>query len=286
MSIGDSFQNASDRFIGFLPNLVGFLVLLIIGIIVAKLIQAAVRKGLEATGIDGHLERSSAHTYVARALPGVRVSRAVALVVFWFVLVFFAVAAITALQVASLTTFMNQVLAYLPNVIVAIAIFVLAAVLSSGAATGVARIMGDSPTGRIVATVLPAVIMVIALFMILEQLRIAPEIVRIAFAATMGAIALGLALAFGLGGRPVAQRMLEDAYARGREEAERTRAARAARHGSRAGTDTTAADPTATQRFDVARHTDTPPAASSPSTPPPTTPPPTTPPSSPYGSGG
>jgi len=50
------------------------------------------------------------------------------------------------------------------------------------------------------------------MFMILNQLKIAEEIVSIAFAATMGALALGLALAFGLGGRDVARRLLEDAY--------------------------------------------------------------------------
>ncbi|MFJ9316062.1 hypothetical protein ACIRN4_17865 [Pimelobacter simplex] len=251
MNIDDSFQNALDRFIGFLPNLIGFLVLLIIGFIVAKLVQVAVRKGLEMTGIDGHLERSSAHAYLSRALPGVGVARAVSLVVFWFVLVFFAVAAVTALEVRELTIFMNDVLAYLPNVLVAIAIFVIAALLSSGVATGVSRMMGDTPTGKIVATVLPAVVMVIAMFMILEQLQIAPEIVRIAFAATMGALALGLALAFGLGGRPVAQRVLEDAYAKGREEAERARYSR--RAASRAADPAGPADPTgtATRRYDL-----------------------------------
>ncbi|MFC6285339.1 hypothetical protein ACFP3Q_04175 [Nocardioides sp. GCM10027113] len=58
---------------------------------------------------------------------------------------------------------------------------------------------------------------VIAMFMILEPLQIAPEIVRIAFAATVGALALALALAFGPGGRDVARRILEEAYASGRE---------------------------------------------------------------------
>ncbi|WP_051485695.1 mechanosensitive ion channel family protein [Nocardioides sp. J54] len=226
MDIENSLQNALDRFIGFLPNLIGFLVLLVIGWIVARLVRTAVRKGLSMTGIDGHMQRSRAHSYVERALPGASVSHAVALVAFWFVLVFFAVAAVTALDIPELTRFMNEVLAYLPNVLVAIAIFVVAALVSGGIAAAVSRTMGDTPTGRIVATVAPAVVMVIALFMILEQLQIAPEIVRIAFAATMGALALGLALAFGLGGRPVAQSMLEDAYRKGREEAERTRSRR------------------------------------------------------------
>jgi hypothetical protein len=83
--------------------------------------------------------------------------------------------------------------------------------------------MGDTPTSRIVGTVVPALVMVLAAFMILEQLRIAPDIVRIAFAATVGALALGLALAFGLGGRPVAERMLQDAYRKGQDERDRIR---------------------------------------------------------------
>lgn len=66
----------------------------------------------------------------------------------------------------------------------------------------------------------------LAVFMVLNQLRIATEIVTITYAALMGAIALGVALAFGLGGRDVASRMLEDAYRRGQEERARARAAR------------------------------------------------------------
>jgi hypothetical protein len=65
--------------------------------------------------------------------------------------------------------------------------------------------------------------MVIAIFMILEQLNIAEQIVEVAFAATVCALALGLALAFGLGGRPVVQQLLEDAYRRGREDADARR---------------------------------------------------------------
>jgi hypothetical protein len=61
-------------------------------------------------------------------------------------------------------------------------------------------------------------VMAIAVFMILNQLQIATDIVTITYAALMGAVALGMALAFGLGGREVASRMLEDAYRRGREE--------------------------------------------------------------------
>ena len=224
VSIGDSLQQGFDAFFAFLPNLLAFLVILVIGYFVAKLVKAAATKGLQKLGMDRALRDSQAGQYVDRVTPGASPSSGIGRVVFFLVLAFFFFSAIGALKIPALTTFMNQVLAYLPNVIAAIAIFVVAAALAGAIAGGVTKLMGDTPTGKIVATVAPALVLVIAAFMILEQLQIAPEIVRIAFAATMGALALGLALAFGLGGRDVARRMLEDAYEKGREQRDRVRA--------------------------------------------------------------
>lgn len=217
MDIEKSAQRGFDGFFAFLPNLLGFVVLLIVGFIVAKIVQAVVRKVLQKVGLDRHLHESDAHKYVERFMPGASPANGIARVVFWMIFVFFLFSAIGALKIPAVTTFMNQVLAYLPNVIAAIVIFVVAALVSGAVAAGIAKLMGDTPTGKIAATALPAMVMVIALFMVLEQLQIAPEIVRIAFAATVGALALGLALAFGLGGRSVAERMLQDAYDKGRE---------------------------------------------------------------------
>ena len=211
MRIGETLQSGIREIVAFLPNLIGFLLILLIGFIVAKVISAVVRKVLEKTGVDDKIKSSDANKYVDSALPGATVSGGVATVIFWLIFVFFLFSAIGALKIPALTGFMNQVLAYLPNVIAAIAIFVVAALVSGAVAGGIGKVMGDTPTGKIVATVLPALVMVIALFMILEQLQIAPEIVRIAFSAVMFALALGLALAFGLGGKDTAAELLRDA---------------------------------------------------------------------------
>jgi uncharacterized membrane-anchored protein YhcB (DUF1043 family) len=218
MDIGNSLQKAIDAAFAFLPNLVGFLVILVIGLIVAKLISAAVRKVLQKVDMDRRVHASDANRYVDRFMPGASPSNGTARAVFWLIFIFFLFSAIGALQIPAVTTFTDQVLAYLPNVIAAMLIFVLAAIIAGAVARAVARVMGETPTGKVVASILPAIVLVIAMFMILQQLQIAEEIVQIAFAATMGALALGLALAFGLGGRPVAQRMLEDAYRKGQEE--------------------------------------------------------------------
>jgi hypothetical protein len=217
VDVGTSFQRTLDTLFGFLPNLLAFLLILLVGYIIARIVKTLVSKGLEKLGIDRRLHESNANRYTDAVSPGASPSNAIATVVFWLVFAFFFFTAIGALQIPALTTFMNQVLAYLPNVIAALVIFVAAALLAGAIAAGVTRLMGETPTGKVAATVLPALVMVIALFMILQQLRIAPQIVEIAFAATMGALALGLALAFGLGGRPIAQKMLEDAYRAGQQ---------------------------------------------------------------------
>lgn len=216
--IGDSVQTGLDAFFGFVPQLIAFLVILIIGFFVARILKALVRKGLEKLGVDSKLDESDARQYVDRVMPDASPANGISRVIFYLVFIFFLFSAIGALQIPALTDFMNQVLGYLPNVIAAIAIFVVAAVVAGAAGAGAAKLMGDTPTGKIIGTVVPALVMVIAGFMILSQLRIAPDIIQIAFAATMGAMALGLALAFGLGGRPVAERMLEDAYRKGQEQ--------------------------------------------------------------------
>jgi len=99
-------------------------------------------------------------------------------------------------------------------------IFLVAGAISAGVATLAKRTMGGTALGNIVATAAPILVMTIATFMILNQLLIAQEIVIITYAALIGAVALGSALAFGLGGRDVARDMLQAAYEKGQENKE------------------------------------------------------------------
>jgi Conserved TM helix len=207
----------------FLPKLIGFLVILIVGYIVARIVKSVTLRLLARLGLDRRLHESPAGNYVERFSPGASPSRLVGSVAFWLIFIVALTAAIGVLEIPAVTAFMNQVLAYLPNVIVAILIFVLAAAIGGGIGGLVERTMGDTPTGNLVKSVVPALVLSVAFFMILTQLNIATEIVQILFTAIVGALALGLALAFGLGGRNVAERLLEEAYQRGREQKEQAK---------------------------------------------------------------
>ena len=224
VKISDSLQQGLDSLFGFIPNLIGFLAILVVGYFVAKIVKAVVAKLLDKVGLDDHLHSGQTGEYVERVSPGASPSRLIAGVVFWFIFLFALSAAVGALQIPAVTAFMNQVLAYLPNVVVAVLIFVVAGVVAAAVAGLVAKTMGDTPTGKVVASVVPALVMAIAIFMILDQLKIAPDIVQITYTALIGALALGLALAFGLGGREVAAEMLRSAYEKGQDQKDQVKA--------------------------------------------------------------
>src|SRR5699024_8214133 len=139
-------------------------------------------------------------------------------IVFWLVMVFTITSAIGTLGIPALTGFMNLVLSYIPNVIAAILILLLAVAIAGAIGAIAQRAIGNTLLGRIVGSAGPALVMVIAVFMILTQLNIAPIIVSATFIALVGALALGSALAFGLGGRDAAAEMINAGYRRAQEE--------------------------------------------------------------------
>ena len=217
VEIGDSLQRGLDELVGFLPRLIGFLVILLIGWLIARVLKSLVIAGLQKVGTDRALQTGSAGRHVDRVMPDTRPSEVIGAIVFWFVLLGALAIAVSQLGIAALDNFLQAIVAYLPNVVVAILIFVVAGAIAAAVSGLIERTMGDTATGRIVGTAAPILVMGIATFMILDQLNIAPAIVEITYIALLGSVALGMALAFGLGGREVAGRMLEDAYRQGRE---------------------------------------------------------------------
>jgi hypothetical protein len=223
VKIGDSVQQGLDNFFAFVPRLVGFLLILLIGYIVARVVKGILTKVLERVGLDKALHTGSTGQYVNQVAPDVKPSRTIGAIAFWFIFLGAISIAVSQLGIAALTDFVGSIAAYLPNVVAAILIFVVAGVIAAAVGGLVARTMGDTPTGKVVGSVVPVLVMAIATFMILNQLQIATEIVTITYAALIGGVFLAMALAFGLGGRSVAQRMLEDAYDKGQDNKDRVK---------------------------------------------------------------
>jgi len=202
----------------FLPKLILFIVILVVGFIVARLVKAAITKALQAAGIDRALHSGQSGQYVEKISPGASPAALIASVAYYLIILAVLGIAISVIGGSAADNFIGSIVAYLPNVVVAILIFVLAGAVATAVAGLIARTMGDTPTGKVVGSVVPILIMAIATFMILDQLKIAEDIVRITYMALMGSLALGLALAFGLGGRDLAAQALQSAQDKGKEQ--------------------------------------------------------------------
>jgi hypothetical protein len=221
VDIDESLQRGLDDLIAFLPRLIGFLIILLIGWLIARVVKRLVVTGLQKVGVDRALQTGTTGRYVDRVVPDTRPSEIIGVIVFWFLFLGALTIAVSQLGIEALDNFLQAIAAYLPNVVVAILIFVVAGAIAGAVGGLVTRTMGDTATGRILGTAAPIVIMGIATFMILDQLNIAPAIVEITYIALLGSVALGMALAFGLGGRDVAGRIIEDAYRQRRDRRDR-----------------------------------------------------------------
>ena len=217
-SLGDNLEKVLDEIVTFLPKIIAFLVILLIGYILARIIKAAITKVLQGAGIDKALHSGQSGSYVEKIAPGASPAKLIGSVVYYLILLAALAIAIPALGISSLNNFIEAIVAYLPNVIVAILIFVLAGAIATAVGGLVAKTMGDTPTGKVVGSVVPVLVMGIATFMILDQLKIAEDIVRITYQALMFSLARGLALAFGLGGRELAAQALQSATDKGKEQ--------------------------------------------------------------------
>ena len=218
VDISQSIQRMLTEFFAFIPEFLAAMAILIIGYFIARVIGNVVARVLGRAGLDTTATSGQTGAWVQKVTSSP--SRLVGKLAFWAVFLGVISLAVSVLGINALTEFVGAIFAYLPNVIAAVLIFLVAGAIAAGVATLATKFMGDTPTGKVVATVAPILVMTIATFMILEQLKIAHDIVVTTYTLLLGAVALGSALAFGLGGRDVAARMLEGAYQKGQQNKE------------------------------------------------------------------
>jgi hypothetical protein len=222
--IGDSVQQFSDEFFAWLPRLIGAIVILLIAYLIAKAVRNLIERALPKTGIDRAVHSGRYGEYVSRYASGFSPTAVIAAIAFWFIFLTGVLLALSTLGIEALDNAIAAVVGYLPNVVVAILILVVAIALAGVVGGAIAKLMGDTALGKIAATVLPVLIMTVAVFMALVQLRIATQIVVGMFYIVLGGIVLAAALAFGLGGRNAAQRLLDGAYEKGQAAMPQVRA--------------------------------------------------------------
>ncbi|MDO8537054.1 MAG: hypothetical protein Q7R94_02300 [bacterium] len=205
-----SLQNLWAGFFQFIPNLIGALVVFVVGLIVGSGLGMLVEKLFDAVKLDAFLARLGLTPYFERAGLRLRGARFLGQLVNWFIIVAFSLAASDSLGLFALSNFLRDVLAYLPNVIAAVLIMLAAVVLGSFLKRVItASVMSARlHAAHFLGTLTWWAVVVFGFLTALVQLNIATSIINTLITGFIAMLALAGGLAFGLGGREYATYLL------------------------------------------------------------------------------
>lgn len=209
-AIANSLIGLWGRFTDFLPTLVGAVLIFLLGILIASVLGKVVERIVRALRIDGAIERLSISEKLREHGIELTLSGFAGKLVQWFLALVFLMAATDILGLKQVTSFLNSIIMYLPNVVVATIVLTIAFLLSGimyavvRSSTKAAGVM----SATLLATLIKWSIMIFGLLAAMLQLGIATSLVNTIFIGLVSAISLATGLAFGLGGRDEAALIL------------------------------------------------------------------------------
>jgi Conserved TM helix len=205
-------------FAHYLPRLIVMLILAFIGWVIAYVVKVILRSILQLIKFDKLSENTGASQLLSKAaLP--TATEMVSRFVFWVTWLGFVLMGVSVLGILGLQEQIARFFLFLPHLFVAMFILfvgLLAASFFSRAAL-LAAVNANMPSARIISHAVRSIIIVFVFSIVFEELGLAEQTMLVAFGIAFGALMLGLAIAFGIGGRELAQRFLEEKFVRGRK---------------------------------------------------------------------
>jgi len=198
----------------FVPALFGALVILFAGYLLAKLVEKGTTRLLRRVKFNQLLEKGGVVQAVERSGSHLNPAKVLANLLFWVVMFAVLMIAASAIGLDSLANVFTELVSYIPSVIAAIVIIILGIVLGGFVGGLIMASAGGLYGGPWLARIGRGGVIVLAVFMALQELGIATDIVTTAFAILFGAVALALALSFGLGNRELAGQVTREWYER------------------------------------------------------------------------
>jgi Conserved TM helix len=212
-------QELARGFAHYLPRLIVMLIVAFLGWVVAYLLKVLVRSILRLTKFSKLLENAGAAQLLNQAaLPSS--TELLSQVVFWVAWVGFILLGVSVLGIVGLREYISRFFLFLPRLLVALVILFVGLLVASffSRAALLAAVNANFRSSRLLSILIRVTISIFALSMVFEVLGVAEETMLIAFGTAFGAVMLGLAIAFGIGGKDLAREFLEKKLATGKKE--------------------------------------------------------------------
>ncbi|MDO8603204.1 MAG: hypothetical protein Q7O04_05100 [Candidatus Omnitrophota bacterium] len=196
----------------FLPTLIGIIVILIVGWIVAAVLRNVVVKLLKVVQFDAASEKSGLADVLRKGGIKNTFSELIGGLVYWVIMLLVFMASLNALGMTVVASLLDKVILYIPNVIAAIFIISLGIFFAStiGSIVMTACMNAGMKQAKLMSQVTQTVIVIFVAIMTLEQLNIATTILNTTITVVLGAVGLAFALAVGLGSKDIAGKLMHD----------------------------------------------------------------------------
>jgi CDP-diglyceride synthetase len=216
----EPFKKFVERITAFLPALLTGLAIIALGLIIAWLLRIAVTRILLFLNIDKLSDRLGVMQLLQKSGYRDPLSRLIGKLVYWIVLLSFMMIGLDALRMPAVENMLTELLLYLPNIVLACIIIVAGYLLGNffGRAALIASVNAGLSISGLVGKFVKFTVFIMAATMALELLGIGEATVLIAFAIVLGGVVLALAIAFGLGGKDVANDYIEKMFKEKKEE--------------------------------------------------------------------
>jgi len=200
------------RILAYLPVLLGALIILIVGWLIAKAIKRVVDWLLKLIRFDTLADKAGISAILKKGDLKISAGEVISNLVYWLIIIMVLVMTVDALGLPKASDVLASLFAYVPKVIASLLVLVVAMFLASFVSGIVRTAAGNAnlPKPEVFAAVSRWAILIFAVTISLEQLGIASLLVTATFNIILGGVCLALALAFGLGGKDVAAKYLED----------------------------------------------------------------------------
>ncbi len=210
----ESSQQFLNEIARAVPQIIGALLILLIGWLLARLIKKIFIKLLKLVKLNYLTEKSGIDSFLNEG--GVKITAVdlIGSLIYWTIMLIVIMASLNMLQLTSAKELFGQIILYIPNIIVSIIVLLLglyAAKFVSQAITVSLKNMNDN-SAQLIGKISYYAITVLTIFIVLSQLNIAKDIVNFAFLLILGAFCLAFGLAFGLGGKEYAADILKKLY--------------------------------------------------------------------------
>ena len=214
-----SFRDAFSMILSAIPRILGFIVVVAIGWFVSTILARAVTGLLRAIRFDELARKSGLADFLAKMSTGTDSAGVVAGLVKWLVRIVVLLVAFDVLGLPAVSDVMRQLLLWLPNLVVAIFVLFIGGIAARALGNIVRGATAESgfSNPETLANVVRTTVWAFAIVVAINQLGIATNLINTLFTGFVGALAVALGLAFGLGGRDLASRTLENWYDQAQE---------------------------------------------------------------------